>query len=75
MQLISYLKCTIFNNLKCQYIAKWKNELNNTTPCDVYGHLRARFYKGKVFVLQCVKHKGLKQLDNLKTVWLLLVYN
>ncbi len=41
--IVSMLKYNITKNLKCQFIAKWKNELNNMISCDVYVHLKPTF--------------------------------
>ncbi len=36
-------KYNITKNLKCQFIKKWKNELNNMISCYVYVHLKPNF--------------------------------
>ncbi len=36
---VNILKYNIAKNLKCQFIIKQKNELNNLTSCDVYKHI------------------------------------
>ncbi len=40
---VNMLKYIISKNMKCQFITKWKNELNNMTSCDVYVHLIPNF--------------------------------
>ncbi len=42
-------------NLKCQFIIKWKNELNNITSYDVYVHLKPNFQMEKY--LLCLNKK------------------
>ncbi len=37
------LKYNITKILKCQFITKWKIELNNMTSCDVYVYLKPNF--------------------------------
>ncbi len=44
------LKYNISKNLKCQFITKWKNDLNNMTSCDVYVHLKPNFKMEKYLI-------------------------
>ncbi len=44
------LKYNISKILKCQFITKWKNELNNVTSCDVYVHLKPNLKMEKYLI-------------------------
>ncbi len=47
---VNMLKYNISKNLKCQFITKWKSELNNMTSCDVYVHLKSNFKMEKYLI-------------------------
>ncbi len=55
---VNMLKYIISKNMKCQFITKWKNELNNMTSCDVYVHLKPNFVMEKYLIClnknQCI---------------------
>ena len=42
-QSVDWLKLTVGKKLKEKFIAKWKQELNNMTSCDVYVNIKQEF--------------------------------
>ncbi len=55
---INMLKYNISKNLKCHFITKWKNELNNMTSYDVYAHFKQNVKMEKYLIClnknQCI---------------------
>ncbi len=50
IETVNMLKYNIIKNLKCQFISKLKNELNNMTSSDVYIHLKPNFKMEKYLI-------------------------
>ncbi len=54
---VNMLKYHIAKTLKCRFIINWKNELNNMTSCDVYGHLKPNFKMEKYLICLIKKQR------------------